>query len=262
MFYLIQKNVFKDPRYETVLETLQKLGFDHEVVEFIPRTDEIRFLTERKDVFVYGSVKLARCAQNYDWTPGSFYGGNHNFEVYAKHYCENLLNYGSTIGTFSDPIDWERGEQKFIKPSKDAKVFTGKAFTQMKWENFVTETLKNNPSPLLNADTPIQISRPQKIFKEARVWIVKGKVVTSSYYLFHGETDYEETVAPDGICFAQKMADNYQVADAFVMDICLTAEGWKIVEVNCINSAGIYKADLTALFMALETTLSFPKNRS
>ena len=61
----------------------------------------------------------------------------------------------------------------------------------------------------------------------------------------------------DGILFAEEMANIYQVAEAFVMDICLTTEGWKIVEINCVNSAGFYQADVEKLVMALEVKLTY-----
>ena len=80
-------------------------------------------------------------------------------------------------------------------------------------------------------------------------------MVTSSYYRFHGDMEYEEAVPSEGLAFAQQMADTFQVAPAFVMDICLAVDGWKIVEINCINSAGFYRADLRMLVQSLERVL-------
>ncbi|MFK7972837.1 MAG: ATP-grasp domain-containing protein, partial [Bacteroidia bacterium] len=69
-------------------------------------------------------------------------------------------------------------------------------------------------------------------------------MVTSSYYRFHGDVEFEEHAAAEGLAFAQHMAGLYNVADAYVMDIAMTMDGWKIMEVNCINSAGFYKGDV------------------
>jgi len=44
----------------------------------------------------------------------------------------------------------------------------------------------------------------------------------------------------------------YNVANAYVMDIALTFDGWKIMEVNCINSAGFYKGNVKEIIAALE----------
>ena len=48
------------------------------------------------------------------------------------------------------------------------------------------------------------------------------------------------------------MISIYQPAEAFVMDICLTPDGWKIVEINCINCSGFYNGDMQKLLIALE----------
>ena len=257
MYYIIQENIFKEPNYDNIFRVLEKLNLSYEIVKVKPLAEQFEFSTKHKNVFVYGSVKLAKIAQQYDFKPGSFYGGNHSFEIYSKYYGENLLNFDSQLTEFGQKLNWESGEEKFIRPSQDAKVFTGKKFTETKWNDFVAQTLESAEISPLNQSTKIQITTPKKIYKEARIWIVGGQVITSSYYFFHGNIDFEETVDIDGILFAEEMANIYQVAEAFVMDICLTTEGWKIVEINCVNSAGLYQADVEKLVMALEVKLTY-----
>ncbi|WP_268845960.1 ATP-grasp domain-containing protein [Flavobacterium aestivum] len=259
MYYIIQENVFREPNYDNIFIVLEKLNLPFEIVKIEPFAENFEVKTELENVFVYGSVKLAKIAQQYNFKPGSYYGGNHSFEVYSKYYGNNLLNYDSEIAEFGHNLKWEVGEEKFIRPSRDAKVFTGKKFTEIKWNDFVEQALNSKENTLLNRDTKIQITKPKKIYKEARVWIVGGKVATSSYYLFHGNIEFEENVDIEGINFAEKMTKIYEVADAFVMDICLTSEGWKIVEINCVNSAGFYKADIEKLIIALEEKLNVKK---
>ncbi|HEX2629159.1 MAG TPA: ATP-grasp domain-containing protein, partial [Chitinophagaceae bacterium] len=64
--------------------------------------------------------------------------------------------------------------------------------------------------------------------------------VAGVYYKFHEDITFETEVSREGIEFAESMIEVFNVAEAFVMDICLTYDGWKIVEINCINSAGFY----------------------
>jgi len=47
------------------------------------------------------------------------------------------------------------------------------------------------------------------------------------------------------------MVDMWQPADAFVLDIALTHNGYKVLEVNCLNSAGFYAADVSKLVQAI-----------
>jgi hypothetical protein len=90
---------------------------------------KLEILENRNDVFVYGSVKLAMLGkQNSDWNPGSFYGGNHLFEINSKFYKENLLNYQTEVKELSEKLVWKDKEEKFIKPYKLAKLFHWKYF--------------------------------------------------------------------------------------------------------------------------------------
>jgi hypothetical protein len=252
MYYIIQKNVFQDPRYDVIFDVLEKLELDYECVEFKPNSNELEIQTDRKDIFVYGSVKLAKVTANLDWFPGSFYGNNHEFEKYSKGYGINAINHGSYISKFSNEIDWSNKTTLFIKPSIDAKVFTGKVFNQSEWNDFVYNSLNDNQNKRINKNTSIQISEPYSLIKEARVWIVGEKVITSSYYRFHDGIEFEENVEDKGLQFAQDMAKLYNVSDAYVMDIALTYGGWKIIEINCINSAGFYKGNVMKIISALE----------
>lgn len=257
MYYLIQSNIYSDPEHHKVFDVLEELGYAYEAYELKPGTETIIPATDRKDIFVYGSVKLARLAKAHtDWLPGSFYGDNHRFEIHAPYYKEHLLNYNAAVFRFAETISWQQGETKFIKPYQDAKVFTGKVFTETKWNDFVQESLLHPRTPMLHADTLVQASLPQPLTREARVWIVGGMIVASTYYRYHGDVPFEQQLPIDGVEFVKEMISLYTVADAFVMDIGLTHTGWKIVEINCINSAGFYNLHSKSLFRALEAYFS------
>lgn len=250
MHYVVQQHVFKEHNYNIIFEALERLGLSFEVVEF--KDGKFDFKTDRKDVFPFGSIKLANISTQQDWNPGSFYGGNHDFMVYKDKYQDNLLNYDSNIQKLNEPIDWFPNEMKFIRPCADSKIITGAVFTKTKWEDKLIE-LDNNPFFTKDRfEDLIQVGPVKKIYKEARIWIVDGKVVTSSYYRYGANVEWMENVEPEGLEFAQRMVDIYQVADAFVMDICNTPDGWKIVEINCINCSGFYKGDMQKVLIALE----------
>ena len=252
MYYIIQKNVFQDQRYDEIFDVMNELNLEYESIEFRPNSIEFDVKTNRKDIFVYGSVKLAKVTADYNWVPGSFYGKDHEFENYSKGYGINTINHGSYVCDLTDNIDWSKNSNLFIKPSKDAKVFTGKVFNESEWKDFVYNNLNDSNIQRVNEQTKIQVSEPYYLIKEARVWIVGKKVITSSYYRFHGDVEFEENVANDGLKFAQEMAELYNVADAYVMDVALTFDGWKIMEVNCINSAGFYNGNVKKIILALE----------
>lgn len=240
MYFLIQSNVYLDPDHYKIFEALEELNIDYDVINIPPTADKIDFETDRKDVFVYGSVTIARLAkQNSDWFPGSFYGGNHLYEVYSQYYGENLLNHKASVHKISEALQWEKGEEKFIKPYNEAKIFTGKVFIESEWKDFIFERLENQANRI-TADSLIQVSEAKRTIKEARLWIVGGQIVDGGYYRFNDNAPFEENVSQDGLDFAKKMIQLFNLEEAFVMDICLTDKGWKIVEINCINSSGFY----------------------
>jgi hypothetical protein len=40
---------------------------------------------------------------------------------------------------------------------------------------------------------------------------------------------------------------------AYVLDVCRTEDGLRIIETNCINAAGFYAADLVKLAASVDT---------
>lgn len=253
MYFLVQSNIFSDPDHDRIYSALDELNIEYETIDLKSSDTSIKISQDRNDVFVYGSVKLARLAkQNTNWYPGSFYGGNHLYEVYATHYKHNLLNADTHIFKFEEMMDWQKNEEKFIKPYDVAKLFTGKIFNEDEWNDFVYENIQYPRTPLLTAESLMQASIPQHIFKEARLWIIGKQIVATVYYRFHGDIIFEADVSVDGIEFAKEMIKTFNVAEAFVMDICLTTDGWKIVEINCINSAGFFpNLDVKTLIKSL-----------
>lgn len=240
MYFLIQANVYLDPDHYKIFDALEELNIDYDVINIPPTAEKIDFETDRNDVFVYGSVTIARLAkQNSHWFPGSFYGGNHLYEVYATYYGENLLNHKVSIHEISEELSWEKDELKFIKPYNEAKIFTGRVFNKAEWKDFVFESLENKTNRIIK-DSLVQISEAKRTIKEARLWIVGGQIIDGGYYKFNDSALFEEHISEDGLIFANEMIQLFNLAETFVMDICLTDEGWKIVEINCINSSGFY----------------------
>jgi len=252
MYYVVEKNVFREPNYDNLIASLKRLQLSYEIVELLPFMDTVKFRTDRKDVFVFGCMKLSRIAHKYGWVPGSLMGENNDYVVYAPHWGENLLNHDSVVQRVADGIDWSDGI-KFIRPCKDSKAFSGKIFSQEEWDEMVSLALSGDSYYSgLDNDTEVQVAYPKRIQKEIRCWVVDGKVVTASQYKLGTRVVLDDNIEEPALDFAQSMVDIFQLAKAFVIDVCLTDDKWKIVEAGCINCAGFYKADLQKVLIALE----------
>ena len=173
MFYMIQKNMFKEHNYDEIIHHLARMGLDYEIVRMIPFIGEIEFTTDRKDVFCFGAVKLAHVAEKYGFNPGSMYNDNHDFLVYGPKYGENMLNHGALIMNFSDPLpEDDRWTMFFARPTKDTKVFSGQVYMRHSWDEYVTECKKNDATHHIEDETQVMISPLKNIQQEIRCFAI------------------------------------------------------------------------------------------
>jgi hypothetical protein len=253
MFYLVQDST--EDRYPALLEAMKKLGIGYEVCKYRPFIHEIDFTTKRKDVFCFGAYDLTGVAEKYGFIPGQMSNDNHNYEIYGPKYgFENMLNGDSIVIDFTDPLPiGEEWDEFFARPTIDQKIWNGAVFTRNGWNKYVNECKDNNTTQFITDITKVMISSPKNIEQEIRCWVVDGKVITiSQYKLGYRVISKNLDNDKEAFDFAQRMVDKYQTADAFCIDICRTDEGFKIVEINCINGAGFYHMDCEKLIMALE----------
>lgn len=251
MHYIVQENTFNEPNFDNLIIGLEKLNLSYEIVKVIPFLDKIEFETNRKDVFPFGGLTMARISKKYGWKPGFMINENYDFMIYKDYYKDHLLNYDSKIIKFGDE-DFFSEKIFFARPTKDTKVFTGREFDMEQWREFRDYSLTNGHSTVLDKDNEIQISTIKKIQQEIRFWIVKGEIVTASQYRLGGRLLFNDNIDSAGYDYCREMIKIFQLNDAFVMDICLSNDEYKIVECGCINCAGFYKADMQKIIFAIE----------
>ena len=271
MHYIIQENVFREAHYDRLEGALKRLGLPYTTVRLFPFIDRIVSLDDipvdndfnvddlpavkfkwDEPVFCFGAIKMARIARDSKWKPGSMMNSNHDYMVYKNHWNAQLLNHDSKIFKLGDDFGWSDDEVKFIRPTEDTKSFTGQTFTKIEWEEKIQNYLHNYRSDVFNEETLVQVGTPKDIYKEIRCWVVNGKIITASTYRVANEFNINGTVFPEELEYAQSMVDLFQLAEAFVIDICVTDNGFKIVEAGCINCAGFYNADLLKVICAIE----------
>jgi hypothetical protein len=254
MYYIVQNNLFTEQNYNNLISTLEKSGVEFEIVKVLPFIDTIEMKTNRKDIFAFGALKMAEMSKFYGWNPGVLMTENHNYLIYKDYYKNNLLNYDSKIVKLMEDFKWDI-DQYFIRPTEDSKSFTGKVFDKQEWKEYRNYLLTNGHRFAPTVDTDIQVSIPKKIYREIRFFIVGGKVVTGSQYRLGGKLSLNminAVIDSDAIKFCEEMINIFQLASSFVMDVCLTENGWKIVECGCINCAGFYASDMQKLVNTID----------
>ena len=257
MYYIIQENLFREYHFKTLIDHLERYKLDYEVIPFRPFTDELTFKTDRTDVWPFGSVNLATVAKKYNWNPGSMANDNHDINVYGPKYGENMLNHDGLIINFGDKIPNEYPELFFARPTKDTKSFSGQVFSKLGWEEWAKEIDDSSLKQTLTNETQIQIAPLKTIQQEIRCWIVDGKPVTISQYKIGTRVNFlNMDHNQEAVIFSTQMAKLYSPARAFVLDICLFEDEYKVVEINCINCSGFYDGDMSKLIQSLENTFN------
>lgn len=256
MLHLIQKDVFAPKHYEMLVGVLERMGLEHYGVKIVDgylfTLDDRMILMETTNVFCWGSVRMAKVASEMGWDPGSLMNSNHDYRIYSQHYGDEMLNHDSQVVRFADEFTTP-GYVFFVRPCGDTKAFTGQCFIPSSWNEFVRHALASKgPNSTLNEDTMVQVSSRKDIQREYRTWVVKGKVITASQYKVGTKVVHAHCTEPMVLEYAQRIADIYHPAEAFVLDVCMTENGMKVVEVNCINCAGFYDTDLQRLVAAVE----------
>lgn len=254
MYYVIQENIFKETNFNVLVDIMERHKLEYEIIKWRPFSESIELLTDRKDIVCFGSVSLTKMAQKYNWKPGVFFNDAHDMETYMKAYGDYMLNSDGVCINYADPLPEFLDEYFFARPTRDTKVFSGAVFSRDTWEAWFKVGLDPSVDTSLKPDTRIFVANTKPIEKEIRCWIVDGKVVTISLYKlgkkgFQQNYDHEQ----EAIDFAQKMVDIYAPSRGFVLDICLTDGQYKVVEINCMNCAGFYDANMSKLIQAIET---------
>lgn len=265
LHWVLSGNIFNEAAWEELLITLQRFDIpfsEHKVVPFVgellpdPPAD-----LNGGNVIVIGPYSMRHIAKKKGWKPGSFDLEPYDFRQQLEKWGEHMLNHDSQVVAFKD-AHWTDNEPRFIRPINDSKNFSGKMFEWDEfrdWQRNVVD-LNLDYGNSLTSDTLIQLARPKKIFAEYRCWVVKGKIVTISRYKFGWTVAYDNM---DGGSigdlvreYAQARVDEWQPLDAFVIDVCDTPDGFKIVEINTINSCGFYACDMQKLVMAIQENFS------
>ncbi len=152
----------------------------------------------------------------------------------------------------------DNGKDWFIRPVDDSKEVAGNVESErdiiLMAERVLALDEDEIPKGSLRHDTQLMLTEPVRILQEWRLWVVDGQVVTYSLYKEGARVIYRHEIDDAALLFAQHLIDiNPDYSQAYVIDICRTKDGLKMLETNCINASGFYEADLVKLVEAINT---------
>lgn len=253
MFWILQENLKQERGFERLLDALRTRGLPHTIVKVIPFSHELipEPTISHSHVVVSGSTAMSKIATERGWKPGGFLNDNFDFSIWQNAYRGLLLNEDATICEFGrlNPVD-----SIFVRPCADDKTFAGLVVSReqlREWQDQIHAI--SDEFATLTPETLVLSATPKQILKELRFFIVDREVVTGSVYRANGRTFLSKDCDPSALKFAEKTAQTWQPDRAFVLDIAITSHGPKVIEINCISSAGFYEADLERIVDALES---------
>ncbi len=251
--WILQTNIFKEKAVDKIIDCFQKQKIPYDLVKIIPFDNKFpEGITEYDGpVILYGTTTLLRniskCNKYY---PGMWF----NKETFKPSFWGNKigdkwLNNESKVLRLYEVIDnFKSNESLFIRPNDDFKSFTGQVFYRDDFELLYNTIKKENTNFNINTSTEVTISPVKKIISEWRFIIIDKIVVSSSRYKYHNRLHISgniKDIEEGALQLAEDIANNnWQISEAYVLDICQVIDGFKVIEINCLNASGFYDCDI------------------
>ncbi|MEM8978922.1 MAG: ATP-grasp domain-containing protein [Pseudomonadota bacterium] len=244
---------------------LERLGFEHtwhKVVPFVGDLTPEPEIPDPSDVVLFGSYTLRHYAQKHGLQPGVFriapFLSQDAWHPYLLNGADALRTTLRNISTALGTAGAEQDQTWFMRPIEDTKEVAGRVYESSQLRNLADKVCKvpahEIPVGSLGPYTELMLTRPAKILTEWRVWVVADEIITASLYKEGRRVVYRPGMDPDAQAFAERLvAENPNYAPAYVMDLCRTPQGLRLLETNCINAAGFYAADFQRLAVAVNS---------
>lgn len=252
MHWLVQNSLRDENKFSSLIDNVVKMGQDYTMVDVIPFVGKLVNDVDigHKNVMCFGSYSMRLIAKKNGWLPGIYDIDWFPYQSLIECLGKDVLNHDAVFGKFGSIVP--NSDMFFFRPTHDGKEFAGvlKSAGQLKeWQAKVGKLGENVLS--LDVDTEVMCSSIKGIYNEFRYFVVDGRVVTGSQYKLGKKVIYDKT--DEGIDNAQKFVDilNDTIKQPYVIDLALTSEGYKVIELNTLNCAGFYASDMQKLVHAL-----------
>lgn len=257
MQWVLQDNLINPETRDQVVRLLAERGVPCTRVKLIPIFNQLdgHPPTLSGPVFVYGSTSLGNVAKAQRWSPG-YFDENLDYELMLAKYGDLALNAGAACSTLSEVT--RRNDRFFLRPTLDAKSFAGTVMTWDELESFRrgVASIADVPDATLRLTDRVVVAPLMEIAAEYRFFVIARCVVTGSRYKLGNQVRSVPEVPGEVATFAQACVDVWSPNDAFAIDVAVTGDGLKVIEVNSANSAGFYACDVGKLIDAVNERLS------
>jgi hypothetical protein len=257
MHWVIQRGLYTERDFASLVGVLARFDVPHTVISIDDWTGmPIPDIDPSELVMACGTVRLAKIAAKLGSRPGTFLNENHSHRAWMAAWDGRMLNAAARVFPFGDLV--APTDRVFIRPADDTKLFDGQvadAVQVLAWRDALLrgERPSLTCSDRLGPDSEIICGPVVPIYRESRFFVVDGDVVASTTYRVGTRAIAAPDVDPAATEFVCEAVTIWQPARSFAIDVALMADGYRIVEVNCLNAAGFYGADVQRIVAAVES---------
>lgn len=164
----------------------------------------------------------------------------------VKDFCDDPQKFASLI----------KSDRIFVRPKSSLKHFSGRVID-------VTNKSKIDPKQLdynyyyEDILLEIELAISKNIYFEKRFVVVNKQIVTSCFTKQNGIIGGDAAIDGKLEVFLQIFINEISLEDIFVVDVCLTDEGFKIIETNPFSGSDISGCDADLIVDAVSNFLMF-----
>ncbi len=196
-----------------------------------------------------GSLPLMRYIQaSRRWKPGGWCTFSElACSTYYAYFGPYLLNREYTLLPAAEALRladslfarYGSGGVLFIRPDSVEKNFNGKLADRATF-------LRTISGVAFDPTLLILVALPRQILREWRLIVANGTVVAGSQYAARGEIQAQEGCPDEVLGFATTVLQeiDWRPDPLFIMDVCESEDGLRLVELNSFSCSGHYLADV------------------
>lgn len=207
-------------------------------------------------VIACGTYPFARQVQLHTrWRPGAWCDlENFRCTAYYSYFGEYLLNSSYAIMAGVEAVrqrDWlfstfGRGGRVFARPADCQKLFVGRCIALDDFRDALAPA-RYDPTAL------VVVSSPKEIGREWRFVVAGDRVVAASRYADSGRRDVARGCPGEVREHAERILSevSWRPDPIFMMDLCESEDGLRLVELNGFSCSWIYECDPVAVVDAV-----------
>lgn len=246
--WIIERDVFSEVCRQRMVDHFKAKDIPYHVVRIIPFIHEIEGKTPTIDdnVVVYGSIGCRNMAIKQNWFPGVWTDDSINESALIANLGDLYLNYDAKVTAMKNVPELFTG-LVFMKPNTDTKEFAGTIFEAEFITTWMQRQINTGYLEANISELEVVASSVKNLGCEWRLVVVDGKISDYSCYKQYQKVMPERWIPDTALAFAETVVKQYNPLPVFVVDICETDQGYKVVEYNTFNVAGLYECNVAKI---------------